>query len=392
MRSHWRLELVFASLMLLVGCLLVWRYHVTRPAARLHRGQEALARGDAAAAEHLAELLEADGHDDQAHLLRGEVLLRQRQYRRALQELNRIRDQGELRRRALAFSGQCLMQLRELREAERVFLFILSEQPDNLDAHRGLADIFYAQGALRRAVGHLDPVTQLDPDDGRAYWLIGHIFKDLDQKIDALSYIREALARHLTAPLREAAREDLADLLVGQGEYTPALAVLDQCRPAPDQALQLLGLRVDALRGLGRVPEALTLLDGALHEQPGSALLLRRRAELHLEAGDVTAAATLLERAVDHDRHDPRPRHLLAQVYERLGRRADAEHQRHLVRQLREDLQELTRLNREADSRPWDAAVRHRMADICHRIGQQDLAAMWRESAAACHAPTSASP
>ena len=49
-------------------------------------------------------------------------------------------------------------------------------------------------------------------------------------------------------------------------------------------------------------------------------------------------------------------------------------------------LDELTKLSQEAMKRPWDAAVRRRLAKVCQQLGKADLATMWLEAAEACPA------
>ena len=147
--------------------------------------------------------------------------------------------------------------------------------------------------------------------------------------------------------------------------------------------IPLLALKADSLRGLGRAAEAQALLDDALQRHPTAAPLLHRRAQLHLDAGAAGPAAALLEKAVQIE-EDRRIRHLLAQAYERLNRPDDAERERRRVREIQDGEQELTKLNREANDRPWDAAVRRRLAEVCRKLGKKELATMWERSAAAC--------
>src|SRR5207245_1514296 len=115
----------------------VWWWHQTGdPDYRLRQGQRALEKDDDEAAERLLLLLEADGHKDHAHLLRGQKLVRDGHYARALAELNQIRDQGDLRLDAAALSGRCLLELERPRQAVAAYQFVLKQRPDHLDAHR----------------------------------------------------------------------------------------------------------------------------------------------------------------------------------------------------------------------------------------------------------------
>src|SRR5947199_218337 len=81
--------------------------------------------------------------------------------------------------RAAALTGQCLLALGAVREADRVFRSVVAEQPDQVDAHRGLAVIAYDLGQLGEAVEHLRRVAELDAADPRPHRLIGLIYKDM---------------------------------------------------------------------------------------------------------------------------------------------------------------------------------------------------------------------
>src|SRR5438552_3780105 len=70
--SIWRIWGLRALLVLAVVGVGVWRYKITRPDYRLARGQALLRAGDWDAVEEYAHRLEAAGHADYAHLLRGE--------------------------------------------------------------------------------------------------------------------------------------------------------------------------------------------------------------------------------------------------------------------------------------------------------------------------------
>jgi Flp pilus assembly protein TadD len=274
--------------------------------------------------------------------------------------------------------------LKRLGEAEQAFRFVLSEQPDHTDAHRCLAAIYYDQGAWLAAVQHLREVARLDPEDGRPFRFMGLIYKDLDQPNLAVPSYRDALKRRLTDVVGEEVQDELAECLVLQAHYAEALEILEQRSPLGTALPKLTALRAECLWGLGRATEAEPLLDQALQEHPRSPELLRVRAKTLLAVGKSAAAATLLERVLEIDPNDFKSRHQLAQAYEGLGRRAEAAEQRQRVKQTQDQLQELTRLTQEAKDKPWDAPLRRRLADLCHRLNRPDLAAMWQRAAAAC--------
>ena len=47
-------------------------------------------------------------------------------------------------------------------------------------------------------------------------------------------------------------------------------------------------------------------------------------------------------------------------------------------------MERLTKLNIEAIRNPNDAAIRDSLAEICKKLGKQDLSIMWRRAAEAC--------
>jgi tetratricopeptide (TPR) repeat protein len=368
----------------LLGGAAAWWHHTSRPEYLLRQGQAALRRGDSEAADRLAARLEASGHADHAHLLLGEVYLRLDRPARAVHEFNQIRDQGALRREAVAHSGQCQLQLHNAAEAVRCFEFVLSEQPDHLECHRGLAVVYYDQGAMDPALEHLQAVARLDPGDARPHRLMGLIYKDLGRPAEAASAYEEALKRPLAdEPLRQV-REELTEALVRQGEGGRALEVLAGCDARHAEEPKMLALKAESLLIQARASEAKGLLDRALRTHPGSLELQKARAQLHLQAGEGQEAAALLERILARQRHDVACRYQLIQAYRMLGRTEDAATQRERLDESQALFHELSKLSDGAEAKPWDAALRLRLADVCEKLDKADLAAMWRRAAAAC--------
>src|SRR5207253_736369 len=110
------------------------------------------------------------------------------------------------------------------------------------------------------------------------------------------------------------------------------------------------------------------LLDRAPTHYPRSVSLLRLRGQVLLDDDDPKAATVPLERAVAIDRHEVGSRHLLAQAYESLGRKAEAAEQRRLLLRDQAELEKISELSTQAIDKPWDAALRHRLAEVCERL------------------------
>jgi tetratricopeptide (TPR) repeat protein len=393
------LAVVAAVLGLAVGAGAWWR-HTTSPDNRLRRGQEALRRGDRAEAERLALLLRAAGQEDHAHLLQGEIIFQDARpdidagqaqnaaplLRRAVGELNKVRAQGELRLRAASLSAQCLLHLGQYRQAERAFRFVLDQRPDDINAHRGLAALYYDQGAVALALSHLAKWAERDDEDGRPHLTMGAVYHGLQKFEEAIPCFEKALARRLGNKFAQDAREDLAECLIRRGACAEALKTLEACDPALSRTARVAALRVEALAGSGQAAEALSAAEAALAAFPRSPELLRLRARMHRDAGETEAEVKVLGQVLAIDPHDYASRHLVAQAYERQGRRAEAAEERRRGDEIKAVLEQIVELNNEAIKKPWDADVRRRLAKLCRQVGKTEVAEMWQKAAAACPA------
>jgi tetratricopeptide (TPR) repeat protein len=374
-----------------------WYFHAG-PDYTLHRGQEALRRGDLDLVERLALFLERDGFLDHAALLRGRSFFEQgksyaeaKQEReaqpllyQALQELSQIQDQGSLRREAIVLSGLCYLTLKQSYHAEQAFTSVLTEQPDHIEAHRGLAVIYFDQGALNRALAHLEKVAELDPSDGRPHRLIGLIHKDLEHYGPAAEAYQEALRRGIRGQNLATVRQEWAECLVKQAKFAAALTVLEQFEPLPDDAALVEALRAECLAGLGQTDQAQAVLDRALEFSPQSGELLLQRAKLYLHTHQPKAAIPLVQRALRTNPHDYGSRYHLVLAYRAGGQRTEANEQQRLLDQTQHDLAKFSELNREAGKRPWDASVREQLVALSEKLGKREMADMWRQAAAAC--------
>jgi tetratricopeptide (TPR) repeat protein len=209
------------------------------------------------------------------------------------------------------------------------------------------------------------------------------IFKDLRRYAEARAAYQQALERELAAEQVADVQEGLAEVLVAQKEYVQALKLLEDCPSALASKPALLACRAECLWALDRAEESKRLLNEALREHPQSVELLRLRARLHLSANEPASAASLLERALRVDHHDSVSRYQLIQAYQMLARAKEAAEQQQLLKQTQDHLAELTKLNEEIAQRPWDGAVLTRLANVCDKLDKPEMAAMWRQAAAA---------
>jgi tetratricopeptide (TPR) repeat protein len=387
--GRWRRRVTLLILILASLGAAGWRYRITRPEYRLARGQEAVRAGNAEAVRDYADRLEDAGYPDHAHLLRGEGLLAFGSPALALAQFNKIRSEGPIRLRAAALSGRCLLELGELQEAHRVFSFVVAEEPDHIDGHRGLAAIAYDLGQLGEAIDHLLRVAELDAQDSRPHRLIGLIYKDMTQDVQAEAAYREALRRGVPPNVEREVRLELAEVLARQAKFADGLAVLDGVGPggAGDEPARV-AVRVECLRGLSRSREAAEVLDATI-EKHQTSVLFRLRSQVHNDLSQPAEALKRLERAVELGPNDYQSHYMLAQAYAAAERKDDAARVFASAEKLKKNLDRITELSKEAMAKPWDRQVRLQLAELCDSMGKPKLAAMWRKAAAACPASNS---
>ena len=379
--------------LLLVAASLWWWFHPKPPEQILRLGKEALGRNDLDDAEYQVGRLEEAGAFDAAHLLSALILLSQARSQpsssqqsralcqQALARLNRIQDQGEIRREAISLCGQCYLQLGNWNEAERAFQFLLQQHPDDLDAHRGLAAVTFDLGLFSRTVPHCREWARLDPEDGRPHRLMGMVFKDLSRIDEAIPCYQDALARHLAATVKEEVRLELAECHIRQRDYQQALDTLQNCAPPAALLPKLLVLEAESFVAQGKIDQARSRLEKARRIQPDYPDALRLEAKLRLHADENRAAADLLEKAAQLEPANYACRYLLAQAYNGLNRPADAKEQLRLAEEIKSNLDALSKLGHEIMEHPKDSARRLRMAELYQKLHMPEMAARNRRLA-----------
>jgi tetratricopeptide (TPR) repeat protein len=289
--------------------------------------------------------------------------------------------------RAAALSGLCLIELKNLPEAARVLNYAIGEQPDDVEAHRGLAIIAYDLGQLDEAVHQLEEVARLDAADARPHRLIGLIYKDMAQNEKAVAAYREALARGLRPQPKAEVSVELAEVQSRLFLFAEALETLEAASPVqaePDPARDVV--RAVCLRGLGRKRDAVEVLDRALASK-ATVDLYRVRGQVCLDDAQNTEAIRYLEQATALAPADYQAHYLLAQAYAGAGRTTESTKTSSRAEAIRKDMELLSKLSREAIDKPWDSVVRLQLAEVSDRLGQPQLAAMWRAAATACRRP-----
>jgi tetratricopeptide (TPR) repeat protein len=370
---------LIGAMLTVIGTLAVatWIY-LTSTSYRFQQAEKAIEKRDFTVAEAVAKKFQSEQHSDEAFYLLGRIAMARKQYARAIEQFNRIRDQGKLRTVAAAFSGESLFVLGSRREAERVLKFAVSQDPDIVSAHRFLSVIYFDQGDMVQAVEHLNEVARLDPKDAKPHRLMGVIYQDLDRPDDAIPAFEEALARSPQPALANEIKLDLAKAKLQKGYPLEAISLTDNL--GVEEALPI---RVEALLAIDRRDEAKSLLMNALELFPKNTALLRIQGEALLSDQKADQAVKVLETAIALDPVDYRVRYQLALAFTQTNQPEKAAEQQKKVKEIQQQLTELTELNQQAFGKPWDSKIRMKLAAVCEKLGKKQLAEMWSNAAAA---------
>ncbi len=367
------------------ACLLAlagwWAWTVFLPSHHFRQGKLAIARASYAEAEQAASELEANKHLGHAALLRGEVLVLTGRYAEALPLLDGVRLDGPLQLEAVALVGRCLLELGDLHEAERTFEYLLTKNPDAIDAHRGLAAIHYDRAAYARAAQHCEAWAKLDPADGRPHRMRGLMNKELRHDLEAVADYRQALARSLKETTRAEVLLELAETHLKQADYAASLETLASLAPSHEKDAKADLLRGEALRGLGRNDEAQASIERALAAEPASPRALFLRGRLWLDARQPDKALPLLQKAAKLAPLDHECRYALGQAHTQLGQTKEAAAEFAEVLRIQSVLDDLANTTKRVLGGTADPALHLRMAELYDQMAMPHESARHRQSA-----------
>ncbi|MSR59481.1 MAG: tetratricopeptide repeat protein [Planctomycetaceae bacterium] len=353
------------------------------PPERFPAALAALKQGDFKLAHEALRRMHARPESDpQLRLLRGSIQLHSGQPQEALHTLSSGRFEGELRVPSLELICESLYRLGDLTAAEAVARQLSTEDPENVDAHRWLAAVYYDLGANNAAIAELGLVTALAPDDYRPRHMLGVIYGEFEKFADAARQLRKAFELNPPAEARDLVVRDLVQSLVRTHEFEAALEIADAEDDGNDAAL--LALAAECHWGLGREHQARSLLSRALELAPGERTALLLQARLETESGDAQTAIAPLLQQLQLDPHDYECRYRLALVYRRLNRTADYEAQLVQLENSKKLRIELSDLSERAVDQPRNPEVRDQIAVLYDRLGKPEVAEQFRRAARAC--------
>jgi small GTP-binding protein len=196
---------------------------------------------------------------------------------------------------------------------------------DDVRAHVELGAAYLDRGDLASAIHELGLAVELKPDHARALYLLGVAYArrgDDAEAVDALS--RAAAMRDGFAQAHVA----LGEIYRRRGDLE---AAADSYRTALEGNLGDPAVRGEVYRGLGAVYLSSRRLDKAVRELRKAVASLPDDSEAHallgrslFLSGDLEGARLCLERAARVDKPGAAALETLGELYERLGRSADA--------------------------------------------------------------------
>ena len=221
------------------------------------------------------------------------------------------------------------LYLKDNEQALRTALVWAEEDPRNADAHRAAVDLLLKQDRMEEAITHLWAIKELG---GMARFdLFAYRSANLspEQRESVLAAISWMLEQHPTDEQLKFAR---AILLEQTGRYEESLVLADELL-LESQDVSLVILKASLLSNLGRIDEAVSVLEAGVEASGGSRRLRLILARMLFEAGDLEAARMQYGQVLEQSPNDGDVLFALALIA--LDQGQDAEAKRYFERMVR---------------------------------------------------------
>lgn len=180
-----------------------------------------------------------------------------------------------------------LLTRTDLAEAERQFVILLEQEPEDPDLLFSLALIQRERENLDGARNNLERLLELDARTDEAQYYLGKTAEDQERRDDALTHYMQV------QPGRDfaAATDRIAKLLLASGRGAELGAWFDHLRLRyPKLSERLFAMEADKFIGGKHLTDAMSLLNRALNEFPNSISLLYSRSMLSEQLGNLEFA------------------------------------------------------------------------------------------------------
>jgi tetratricopeptide (TPR) repeat protein len=237
---------------------------------------------------------------------------------------------------AWAGLGKSLQQLRKP-EAIPSLRRALQLKPGDPDLERTLAHSYMDIGNMAEAVALLEPLTEKNPKDPEALYLLGEAMYRGGFYQRAVQLLGQYLAIRPNIPKAETM---YAVSLAKVGRTAEAEVACRRILEKPPEGwdLDVALTYVELLDEAGRLREALPYVDKVLHELPQDPIAHFWKARLLLQSGRLADAAKEAEQSVTLAPGLPFGRNLLMQIYRRQSRMEEAQRQADWLREYNDRL------------------------------------------------------
>ena len=225
--------------------------------------------------------------------------------------------------------GKIYFQNRNFQEAEREGKESLKVDKDNVDAHRLLGNIYFADAAVGNdkvksegAIKEFEAITKIKNTDDDAWAKLSELYMQLEQKdkaIDALKHFTNINSENPVGFLQ------LAQLYLEDNKYDDAATAARKAYDLvdPSQRPRIVPLLAEALRRSGKTAEAAELLRKNMSGDKGSTAQAKLTyAQALLSAGKNDEAVKPLDEVLHADPKNVQAIDLKAEAERRAGHRA----------------------------------------------------------------------
>jgi Tfp pilus assembly protein PilF len=339
----------------------------------------------ALALEPLRRWLRARPKSAEAHALQAEVAVAKASFPEVKREYNEARACGYSEEKLERIRAIWWAALGRFPEALPTLyrLSIERREPDPA-VDEALARVYLKTYRLHQARAVINRWIEDAPADGRPFLWLTEIDRrtEFDNPETAERHYRAALARD---PQLDPARLGLAETLRKVHRNEEAAGPYGQYLAShPDDPVALAGAGLNALE-LADLAGAARFLDRAVAVAPTHTTVLKARAQLAMQGGDLGAARKWLDQAVEADRFDEEAFYLRTRVRTLLGDAAGAAADVAVFNQLKHDQEELLKMHAQLVSHPEDTDTRSRTAAWLFEHGREHDGLEWALAILASH-------
>jgi cellulose synthase operon protein C len=258
-----------------------------------------LAKGDAVRAFEQLENLAASGSEEFADAALVTARLRRQEFDAALAAADRLVKKAPASAKSHELRGRVLFAQGNLAESRRAFDKALSLEPGSFPAVAALVEADFREAQPKQALQRVEAFTKSKPRSHLAHLLLADVRNRAGEPVAS---IQEALRQAISvAPNEPVPRVKLIELLLRQRQTTAA-------RAAAEDAAALMPNDVGILTALGQIQlragdqqQSLLTFRRVVSLDPNNSQAYLLLAELHRGAGNMDAAASELQRALEAD-------------------------------------------------------------------------------------------